>query len=746
MKLYRVILLILLFIRAIGTGYATNYDKKIYHLEENEKFYYVNVWGERLTESIYDCYYGSGGEDWIIVCRNDMYGVLNAKGIEIIPCQYKRIEPIHRLDKNNRYIFPTNDKILFVVENKETYGVLNVKGKIVIPFSYKEISAQLFGNESLIFRRNDGKYGAINVYTSQVTIPFKYDSCWLEDCYPSDLNNRNKFFLLGVRIGNKKGFIGCNGNIIIPLSHSSTDYGFNEGHIALKNTTSNQWYIYDKYGEKTLIGDYEDVGRCSDEMLKVKRNGLYGFVDVKSGKLVIPCIYDEIRDDFEHGIAKVYSKEKKYMLISKEGKFIYETGIMPTYVGDNYIITGYPKGMLDKKGNILIPFIYKGLWNVETNGYLRCENTEGKYGIIDSRNNVIIPFKYDNISSYYNGKTELIPVKRNGRWGYINHSNKVIIPFNFDMAEPFDKGDDVAFVIQNGKYGYIDRTGKEIMPFGLQGDCEWLLDNYKASNEPSDVDKSIPFNDITNDKTFVVIISNEKYIDENIPNVSYSSNDGKSVKEYCVRTLGVPLKNIKFLENATFNQIHTGINWVCDNAKAFDGEANIIIYYSGHGCPNEKTGNAYLLPIDGSFKDYRTAISIDDIYKQLGEINTKQTTVFLDACFSGTSRDGKNMLADARGVVIKTKPAQPTGNTIVFSAAQGDETAHPYKKKKHGIFTYFLLKKIQETKGHVSLGELGTYVNQQVRQHSIMEVGKSQSPTINVSNKLGTNWKILTLK
>lgn len=145
----------------------------------------------------------------------------------------------------------------------------------------------------------------------------------------------------------------------------------------------------------------------------------------------------------------------------------------------------------------MIPFIYEGLWNVELNGYLRCENTEGKYGIIDSRNNIIIPFEYDKISSYYNGKTELIPVKRNGRWGYINHSNKVIIPFNFDMAEPFDKGDDVAFVIQNGKYGYIDRTGKEIMPFGLQGDCEWLFGNYKVSKEPSDIDKNIPFNDIT---------------------------------------------------------------------------------------------------------------------------------------------------------------------------------------------------------------------------------------------------------
>lgn len=744
MKIYRVILLILLFIRAIGIGYAINYDKKIYHLKENDKFYYVNVWGERLTESIYDCYYGYEGEDWIIVLRNDMYGVLNAKGIEIIPCQYKSIEPVHRLDKNKSYILPTNDKILFVVENEEAYGVLNVKGKIIIPFSYKEISAQLFGNESLIFGRNDGKYGAINVYTSQVTIPFIYDNCWLEDCYPSDLNNRNKFFLLGVRIGNKRGFIGCNGKIVIPLSHSSIAHGFNDGHVALKNTTNDQWYIYDKNGHKVLLGKYQEVREPSDGMVAVKKNNLWGFADIKSGNLIIPCIYVWKYQDFKHGVAQVYNSElHKYTLISKEGNLIYEDDSpSDTYTYENYIITKYPKGMIDKKGNILIPFLYNKLFEI-SNGHFMCKNMEGKWGIIDSRNNIIIPF-YDDINEDYNSETELIAVKRNGRWGYINRSNKVVIPFKFDDAESFDRGDSIALIYQNDKYAYINRNGEFITDFST--DPNWLLDNYKASKEPSDIDKNIPFNDITNDKTFVVIISNEKYIDENIPNVSYSTNDGKSVKEYCIRTLGVPLKNVKFLENATFNQIHTGINWVCDNAKAFDGEANIIIYYSGHGSPNEKTGNAYLLPIDGSFKDYRTAISIDDIYKQLGEINTKQTTVFLDACFSGTSRDGKNMLADTRGVVIKTKPTQPMGNTIVFSAAQGDETAHPYKKKKHGMFTYFLLKKLQETKGKVLLGELGTYVSQQVRQHSVQEVGKSQTPTINISNNLSTNWKSITLK
>ena len=58
----------------------------------------------------------------------------------------------------------------------------------------------------------------------------------------------------------------------------------------------------------------------------------------------------------------------------------------------------------------------------------------------------------------------------------------------------------------------------------------------------------------------------------------------------------------------------------------------------------------------------------------------------------------------------------------------------------------FINFRLQETKGNVSLGELGTYVNQQVRQHSIMEIGKSQSPTINISNSLAANWKSMTLK
>lgn len=193
--------------------------------------------------------------------------------------------------------------------------------------------------------------------------------------------------------------------------------------------------------------------------------------------------------------------------------------------------------------------------------------------------------------------------------------------------------------------------------------------------------------------------------------------------------------------------MRSSINWACDMANALDNEANVILYYSGHGVPDEKTGNAYLLPSDGIANDYRSAYSLDELYSQFGNLHTKKTMLFLDACFSGTTKEGKMMLADSRGVAIKSKSAQPKGKMIVLSAAQGDETAFPYKKKKHGMFTYFLLKKLQETKGDVSLGELSSYINKNVSRISVMEMGKKQTPSVSASVSFqNSDWKNLKLK
>lgn len=117
----------------------------------------------------------------------------------------------------------------------------------------------------------------------------------------------------------------------------------------------------------------------------------------------------------------------------------------------------------------------------------------------------------------------------------------------------------------------------------------------------------------------------------------------------------------------------------------------------------------------------------------------------MDACFSGAQR-GDGMLASARGVAIKAKPQTPTGKMVVFSAAQGDETAYPYKEKGHGMFTYFLLKKLKESKGDCTYNELAEYIKTNVNQQSIIINRKSQTPTVTASQTLATSWKNLKLK
>ena len=104
------------------------------------------------------------------------------------------------------------------------------------------------------------------------------------------------------------------------------------------------------------------------------------------------------------------------------------------------------------------------------------------------------------------------------------------------------------------------------------------------------------------------------------------------------------------------------------------------------------------------------------------------------------------MLASARGVAIAAKEEAPLGNMIVFSAAQGDETAFPYAEKGHGLFTYFLLKKLKETKGNVSYGVLGDYIKKEVSRKSIVVNDKPQTPDVQPSPQMGDKWRGLTFK
>jgi len=235
---------------------------------------------------------------------------------------------------------------------------------------------------------------------------------------------------------------------------------------------------------------------------------------------------------------------------------------------------------------------------------------------------------------------------------------------------------------------------------------------------------------------FALIVGNENYLQEQ--SVQFALNDALIFKLYATNVLGVPPSHIHFVKDGTFGQILSEIDWLKNIIKSYKGDASIYLYYAGHGFPDEATKSSYLLPVDGYSSNVVTGIKLDDVYQALSMYSTRNVTVFIDACFSGGSRAG--MLADGRGVSIVPKKNIVSGNLIVFTATSGNETAHPYIEKSHGLFTYFLLKKMKESGKDLTYGELFDYLTLNVSKISAVH-NKMQTPNIIISPSIQGDWK-----
>ena len=268
------------------------------------------------------------------------------------------------------------------------------------------------------------------------------------------------------------------------------------------------------------------------------------------------------------------------------------------------------------------------------------------------------------------------------------------------------------------------------------------VETQSIGNNLSDVDANIPLTNSKSDDVYVLIIANENYLF--LDKVKYAKNDGAIFKEYCIKTLGISERQIRYYPDATFGVIAGGVDWLRYALENFEGSQGIV-YYCGHGIPDEKTSSAYIIPVDGKGTNMATCVSLNELYKTLAATNATRITYFMDACFTGANKEG-SMLVAARGVAIKPKSGKLEGNTIVFSASSGDETAMTYEEKQHGLFTYYLLKKLQETAGDVSYEELSNYISKKVKKDAFLLKEKPQTPVVATSPAVSSTWKSMRMK
>ena len=127
----------------------------------------------------------------------------------------------------------------------------------------------------------------------------------------------------------------------------------------------------------------------------------------------------------------------------------------------------------------------------------------------------------------------------------------------------------------------------------------------------------------------------------------------------------------------------------------------------------------------------QTGYEMDALYEQLGNLGAASVTVFLDACFSGANRDNEMLLADARPVFMEVD-ATATRNVTVFSASSGSEISSAWPEKKHGLFSYYLMKGMRgdadaNKDNQITVGELGDYVKENVSDMAGM-LDREQTP------------------
>lgn len=262
----------------------------------------------------------------------------------------------------------------------------------------------------------------------------------------------------------------------------------------------------------------------------------------------------------------------------------------------------------------------------------------------------------------------------------------------------------------------------------------------------SEIDTDIPYGPYVRNNTYALIIGNQNY--RFVSDVPYAIHDARVFAEYCKNTLGIPAENIHISEDATKQMIleEELQDWL--GSIPNPEQKKLLVYYAGHGVPDVKNHNkAYLLPTDVRGTNPSRGIALDDFYRKIGDMDFRQATVFLDACFSGVNRDNEGVTEGLRGVEIDAEdPTMGDGNLVVISAAKGNETAQGLPEEGHGLFTYYLLQELRYSNGLIRLGELSDNVSGNVSSKALqMKMRKKQTPTTNVSGRLGDNWRMLGL-
>ena len=226
---------------------------------------------------------------------------------------------------------------------------------------------------------------------------------------------------------------------------------------------------------------------------------------------------------------------------------------------------------------------------------------------------------------------------------------------------------------------------------------------------------------------FALVIGIDGY--QNLPAAGDAERDAQSVRRHLL-ALGYPDRNVVLLTGREAGK--SGIekyveSWLPRNV---DENSRVLVYFAGHGGPDAATGQAYLMPwdADAKFVD-STSYPVKKLYTTLAALKAKRVVVAFDAGFSGAG--GRSVIAQgARPLMTHVDENLPQSEKlVVLTAASGDELAGRAAGQSHGLFTYELLKSLNDHDGDLSLKTLYDSLKPKV-QDAARRDNRDQTPRL----------------
>lgn len=404
------------------------------------------------------------------------WGVINADGAFVVPCDFKKRDHLQRVEKHFYAVWVSG----------KGWGAFDKTGRQVLPYAYSNPDGEKpfefpgSGKYSKVYEFATETVGLINTSFEWVVPPGTYKEFRVasecmdgHDYVPFERGNVKGLYDLTAR----KEILAGSLDITVATDYDHISVLGKDGRwgiidfVTWKHRPA-EGFEYDNFDYRTQCFT---VVNASTTNLKGGQIQRFGVVNL-NGKFVIPLEYEKISKDTDVGLY-IASKNDRVGFLDFQGRTVVPFKFEPVRVGDFIRDVSFVEGhtylrqkgemvLVDTKGNVVarasqfhLPqtdrLIFRQVGNMKIHA---AESESGEiHFLVNGRRYERPGGSIDKDKDDLDLKEGRMPVRREGKWGYLNEEGVEVIPCQFEEAGQFNGG--TAFVKRQGTYHLINHGG-----------------------------------------------------------------------------------------------------------------------------------------------------------------------------------------------------------------------------------------------------------------------------------------------